>query len=163
MDGNDIFAVREVTARARAMALEGGGKPVLVEAMSYRAGHHSTSDDSFAYRDRKEVAGWQQRDNPIVRLRKWMEGEGMWDEGMEKEARVRIRKEVLKAFAEAEGKKKPPLRLLFTDVYEEMTEDGRKDMAELGRLLDKYPAEYDLSSYEGGRQGLSLDVGKNDI
>ena len=163
VDGNDIFAVREVTARARSMALEGGGKPVLVEAMSYRAGHHSTSDDSFAYRDRKEVAGWQKRDNPIVRLRKWMEREGMWDEDMEKEARAQIRKAVLKAFTEAEAKKKPPLRELFTDVYEEMTDDGKADMAELGRLLDKYPEEYDLSAYEGGRKGLDLDFGRKEM
>ncbi|RMY00211.1 hypothetical protein D0868_09128, partial [Hortaea werneckii] len=54
VDGNDILAVREATRQARSLALSEGGKPVLVEAMSYRVSHHSTSDDSFAYRAKVE-------------------------------------------------------------------------------------------------------------
>ncbi|KAK5176298.1 hypothetical protein LTR16_011184, partial [Cryomyces antarcticus] len=76
VDGNDIFAVREATTRAREMALQDGGRPVLIECMSYRVSHHSTSDDSFAYRAKVEVEDWKRRDNPITRLRKWMEGKG---------------------------------------------------------------------------------------
>lgn len=49
MDGNDLLAVYNATAAARKMALE-ENKPVLIEAMTYRLGHHSTSDDSTAYR-----------------------------------------------------------------------------------------------------------------
>jgi 2-oxoisovalerate dehydrogenase E1 component alpha subunit len=30
-------------------------QPVLIEAMTYRVGHHSTSDDSTVYRDEKEI------------------------------------------------------------------------------------------------------------
>lgn len=45
VDGGDALAVYNATAQARAYALEKGA-PVLVEAMSYRSGHHSTSDDS---------------------------------------------------------------------------------------------------------------------
>jgi 2-oxoisovalerate dehydrogenase E1 component alpha subunit len=45
MDGGDALAVFAATARARALALDRQA-PVLLEAMSYRAGHHSTSDDS---------------------------------------------------------------------------------------------------------------------
>lgn len=157
MDGNDIFAVREVVRRARSMALEEGGKPVLVECMSYRVSHHSTSDDSFAYRARVEVEDWKRRDNPITRLRKWMEREGWWDEEREREARSGIRREVLKAFAEAEREKKPAVRELFTDVYEDVTEDARAQVKELGRLVDEYPGEYDLSGHEGGRSGLELE------
>ncbi|KAI4124226.1 MAG: hypothetical protein LQ347_005817, partial [Umbilicaria vellea] len=110
VDGNDVFAVREVVRQARRMALEEGGRPVLVEAMSYRVSHHSTSDDSFAYRARVEVEDWKRRDNPITRLRKWMERKGIWDEGQEKEARSQIRRDVLKAFADAEKEKRPQLR-----------------------------------------------------
>ena len=154
VDGNDIFAVREVTKKAREMALQDGGKPVLIEAMSYRVSHHSTSDDSFAYRARVEVEDWKRRDNPITRLRKWMQAKGLWDEEKEREARSSVRREVLKAFAAAEKEKKPPLREMFTDVYEEVTEEGKAQMAELGRLLDTYPAEYDVDAFEGGREGL---------
>lgn len=137
------------------MALEDGGKPVLIEAMSYRVSHHSTSDDSFAYRAKVEVEDWKRRDNPITRLRKWMQHQGMWDEEKEKEARSQIRKDVLKAFAEAEKEKKGPLRDMFTDVYEDLTEESRGHMKELGRLLDDYPEEYDVNEFEGGRKGLS--------
>ncbi|KAL2113781.1 hypothetical protein VUR80DRAFT_2431 [Thermomyces stellatus] len=154
VDGNDIWAVREATKRAREMALQDGGKPVLIEALTYRVSHHSTSDDSFAYRARVEVEDWKRRDNPIIRLRKWMEHEGIWDEDKEKEARARLKKEVLKAFKEAEGEKKPAVRTMFEDVYEEVGPDLRKQMGELKDMFERYPEEYDLSEYEGGKGSL---------
>jgi 2-oxoisovalerate dehydrogenase E1 component alpha subunit len=66
VDGNDIMAVYAVTQAAREIALK-QQKPVLVEAMSYRVSHHSTSDDSFAYRAKVDVEEWKRRDNPITR------------------------------------------------------------------------------------------------
>ncbi|KAL8643950.1 MAG: hypothetical protein Q9210_007489 [Variospora velana] len=154
VDGNDIFAVRQATKQARAIALEGGGKPVLVEAMSYRVSHHSTSDDSFTYRAKVEVEDWKRRDNPITRLRKWMERKGLWDEGKEREARSGIRKEVLRAFAAAEKEKKPPLNSMFEDVYEEVTEEGKGQMRDLREMLERYPDEYDVGEFEGGKDSL---------
>lgn len=50
------MAVMEVTKQARNIAMT-NQKPVLIEAMSYRVSHHSTSDDSFAYRAKVEVEG----------------------------------------------------------------------------------------------------------
>lgn len=154
VDGNDIWAVREATLKAREIALTDGGKPVLIEAMSYRISHHSTSDDSFAYRARVEVEDWKRRDNPITRLRKYLEKRELWDEEKEKDARASIRKEVLKAFAEAEKEKKPPLRTIFEGVYEEMTPDGQRQMKELRSMLDTYPDEYDVTEFEGGKDTL---------
>ncbi|CAI4220010.1 unnamed protein product [Parascedosporium putredinis] len=154
VDGNDIWAVREATKRARELALEDGGKPVLIEALTYRVSHHSTSDDSFAYRARVEVEDWKRRDNPIIRLRKWMESQNIWSDEKEKEARERLRREVLQAFKEAEREKKPPVRAMFEDVYEELTPDLKKQMAELRSILDRYPDEYDLNDYEGGKNSL---------
>ncbi|KAL2126394.1 hypothetical protein VTI74DRAFT_1005 [Chaetomium olivicolor] len=154
VDGNDFWAVREVMKKAREMALQDGGKPVLIEAMTYRVSHHSTSDDSFAYRARVEVEDWKRRDNPIARLRKWMEAKGCWDENKEKEARETIRRDVLKAFSEAEKEKKPPIRTMFEDVYEELTPDLKKQMAELKSQIERYPNEYDLGEYEGGKDSL---------
>lgn len=48
VDGNDFFAVRNSTLAAREIACK--NHPVLIESMTYRVGHHSTSDDSSAYR-----------------------------------------------------------------------------------------------------------------
>ncbi|KUJ12251.1 dehydrogenase E1 component [Mollisia scopiformis] len=155
VDGNDIWAVREVTRRARELALKDGGRPVLIEAMSYRISHHSTSDDSFAYRARVEVEDWKRRDNPITRLRKYLEKKGVWDEEKENEARSRIRKDVLKAFAQAEKEKKPPIRSMFEDIYEEITPETRAQMKELKDIIDRYPQEYDVNEFEGGKDSLS--------
>lgn len=154
VDGNDVFAVHEAMKEARRLALSDGGRPVLIEAMSYRVSHHSTSDDSFAYRARIEVEDWKRRDNPIIRLRKWLENQGLWNEDKEKETRDEMRKAVLKEFGEAEREKKPPLREAFTDVYEEITEEQREQMSELKRILETYPDEYDLRPYKDGAKGL---------
>ena len=154
MDGNDIFAMREVTKEARRMALQDGGKPILIEAMSYRVSHHSTSDDSFAYRAKVEVEDWKRRDNPITRLRKWMENNKIWDEDKEKDARSQIRRDILKAFAAAEKEKKAPLREMFTDVYEELSEESQAQMEALRAILKQYPDEYEVDEYEHGYKGL---------
>ena len=156
VDGNDILAVREVTAHARKLALQDGGKPVLIEAMSYRVSHHSTSDDSFAYRAKVEVEDWKRRDNPITRLRKWLEAKGLWDADKEKEARTRLRKEVLDAFKTAEREKKPALSHMMSDVYAEKTEEQEEQMRALKKVVDTYPNEYDVSDYEGGADGLKI-------
>lgn len=154
VDGNDIFAVRRVTKEARRLALEDGGRPILIEMMAYRVGHHSTSDDSFAYRQKVEVEDWKRRDNPITRLRKWLESRGLWDEAKEKDLRSQTRKEVLKAFEKAEKEKLPPIKHAFDGVYERLTEEQRTHVEELKDILKRYPKEYDVDQYEGGVESL---------
>ena len=76
------------------------------------------------------------------------------DAGKEREARSEIRKDVLKAFAQAEKEKRAPLREMFEDVYDELSEDSKAERRELGRILDAYPHEYNVDEFEGGRGGL---------
>ena len=163
VDGNDIFAVYNATKEARRIALTPNtsvgsssetNRPVLIEAMSYRVSHHSTSDDSFAYRARIEVEDWKRRDNPIIRLRKCLENNGLWSEDHERETREQLRKAVLREFGNAEREKKPPIRCAFEDVYEDVTEEARAQMAELKRVLETYPEEYDVRAFEDGSKGL---------
>jgi 2-oxoisovalerate dehydrogenase E1 component alpha subunit len=154
VDGNDIFAVRAATKAARKLALSDGGRPVLIEMMAYRVGHHSTSDDSYAYRQKVEVEDWKRRDNPISRMRKWLEDRGIWDEEKERKIRSQLRKDVLSAFDRAEKKKKPKMKHAFSDVWEEITEEQRAHVAELKDILMRYPKEYDVSQYEGGISSL---------
>ena len=59
VDGNDVLAVHEVTAAAVARARDGGGATVI-EALTYRAGPHATSDDPSRYRT--ESDDWLARD-----------------------------------------------------------------------------------------------------
>lgn len=60
----------------------------------FRIGHHSTSDDSSAYRSIEEVNQWDSTDQPIGRLRKYMEQRSWWDDTQEKEWRDSTRKQV---------------------------------------------------------------------
>jgi 2-oxoisovalerate dehydrogenase E1 component alpha subunit len=154
VDGNDVFAMREVTAQARKLALSDPNRPILVEAMSYRVSHHSTSDDSFAYRARVEVEDWKRRDNPITRLRKYLENRGLWDEEKEKTLRSDLRQEVLQAYRKAEKEKKPGIAGLMTDVYETMTEEQVEQLVRLRRFVKEYPDEYDLSDFDGGMESV---------
>ncbi|KAI4042884.1 branched chain keto acid dehydrogenase E1 subunit alpha, partial [Homo sapiens] len=60
VDGNDVFAVYNATKEARRRAVA-ENQPFLIEAMTYRIGHHSTSDDSSAYRSVDEVNYWDKQ------------------------------------------------------------------------------------------------------
>jgi 2-oxoisovalerate dehydrogenase E1 component alpha subunit len=154
VDGTDIFAVYEATREARRRALEDGGKPILLEFMSYRVSHHSTSDDSSAYRNRADVEAWTSRYDPLSRLRVWLEKRGLWSEQLDKETKTGIRKAILKELTAAEKEKKPALSSVFDDVYAELTEEMETQRQELRRLMEKYPEEYDIHEHEYGLQGL---------
>lgn len=154
VDGTDIFAVYEATKEARRRALEGGGRPILLEFMSYRISHHSTSDDSFAYRKRADVEVWKHRDNPLTRLRKWLEKRGLWNEELENDTRKQIRNAILQEVKIAEQEKKPRLSSIFDDVYAELTEEAREQKEEMRRLMTEYPSEYDVDDHVGGLSGL---------
>ena len=54
IDGNDVLIVRQVVSEAVERARAGGG-PSVIEALSYRLGDHTTSDDATRYRSRDEV------------------------------------------------------------------------------------------------------------
>jgi 2-oxoisovalerate dehydrogenase E1 component alpha subunit len=74
VDGNDVMAVHEVTRAALDRARSGEG-PTLIEAVTYRMGAHTTSDDPTKYRDAGDDALWQSRD-PIDRLKKYLRLKG---------------------------------------------------------------------------------------
>ncbi|MFC6065037.1 pyruvate dehydrogenase (acetyl-transferring) E1 component subunit alpha [Streptomyces ochraceiscleroticus] len=78
VDGNDVLAVLAVTKAALDRARTGQG-PMLVEAYTYRMGAHTTSDDPTRYRGNDELLAWEAKD-PILRLRRYLEAEGMADE-----------------------------------------------------------------------------------
>jgi 2-oxoisovalerate dehydrogenase E1 component alpha subunit len=116
VDGNDVLAVLAAVRAARARTQE-QGRAVLVEAMSYRVGHHSTSDDSFAYRQRAEVEDRKRVDNPLARFRLFLESRGWWNAAEEEELKARLKAEVMRAFKHAEAAPKCELGELFADMY----------------------------------------------
>lgn len=141
VDGNDVWAVYNATKAAREIAVK-EKRPILIESMTYRIGHHSTSDDSTKYRDRKEVEERAQFDNPITRFRRYLEQKQWWDQEQDDAWRKHIKKSVLQSFADAEKKKKPSLDYMFTDVYDEMTPNLIRQKQELERLIKEYPEYY---------------------
>jgi pyruvate dehydrogenase E1 component alpha subunit len=65
VDGNDVNEVYRATAEAVERARSGDG-PSVIEAITYRMGPHSTSDDPGRYRTLEEERDWQARDPLLV-------------------------------------------------------------------------------------------------
>ena len=148
VDGNDVFAVYNATKEARRIAVE-ESRPVLIEAMTDRIGHHSTSDDSSAYRSVDEVRYWDQKDHPITRFAMYLMRErGIWDEDKEKEWKNSSRKQVMEAFSKAEKTLKPNWKEMFVDVYDEIPPYLKEQMDEMENHVESYKDEYPTKNYE---------------
>jgi len=78
IDGNDVLAVLAAVRAAATRARQGDG-PYLIEAMTYRMGPHTTSDDPTRYRSETDLERWNVKD-PIPRYREWLQGQGLIDE-----------------------------------------------------------------------------------
>jgi pyruvate dehydrogenase E1 component alpha subunit len=101
VDGNDLFAVYEATRRAVDRAREGGG-PTLVEAVTYRMGPHSTSDDPDRYRSRATTDEWRARD-PLERVRRYLAARERWSTAWQGELEAEAAAEIERAVAAAEA------------------------------------------------------------
>ena len=117
--------------------------------MTYRIGHHSTSDDSTAYRSVDEVKYWHQKDHPITRLRKYLEKKQWWTEEEENQWKNESKKKVMECFVKAESKQKPPIEELFNDVYDEWPQNLKEQYAELIDHLKNYKEHYPIKNFEG--------------
>lgn len=133
VDGNDFFAVYDIVAKARKLSLEGKG-PVLIEAMTYRMGAHSTSDDPSLYRSEEEVAFWKGR-CPMLRLRRYLESRGLWNEEKEKELIKNISEEISTAITTAKATERPPLKYIIEHVYFDVPHALKEQYEELKALF----------------------------
>jgi pyruvate dehydrogenase E1 component alpha subunit/2-oxoisovalerate dehydrogenase E1 component alpha subunit len=132
IDGNDVAAVYHTLAQALAQARRGGG-PTFIEAVTYRVGAHSTSDDPSRYRSDEEVAAWQAHD-PLERVRRFLFGQGLCDAEQERALERELTAEITKAVAAAEAHPQPDRASLFDDVYAELPWHLREQREELLRL-----------------------------
>jgi len=83
VDGSDVVAMRAAAEEAIAAARDGKG-PRLIEAVTYRLGDHTTSDDASRYRSAEEVqAHW--KEEPVTRLRSYLVGQKMWSKADEEQ------------------------------------------------------------------------------
>src|ERR1700682_5305610 len=79
IDGNDVLAVFAAVRAGAARARRGDG-PYLIEAMTYRMGAHTSSDDPSRYRQETEGEDWSKRD-PVTRYRGWLTEQRLLDDG----------------------------------------------------------------------------------
>jgi 2-oxoisovalerate dehydrogenase E1 component alpha subunit len=77
IDGNDVLASYAVSRVALDEARSGQG-PRAIEALTYRMGAHTTSDDPTKYRTSAQEQFWGARD-PIERMRAFLQGRGASD------------------------------------------------------------------------------------
>jgi 2-oxoisovalerate dehydrogenase E1 component alpha subunit len=131
VDGNDVLAVYRATKEAVDHARAGGG-PTFIEAVTYRMGAHSSSDDASRYRPASELEEWKRKD-PIPRFERYLAKKKLWTEALEGEVREWAAAEVARAIEEAEAAPPPPIETIFTDVYAETTPALREQLEELRR------------------------------
>lgn len=146
VDGNDVFAVYNVTKRAREFAVK-ENKPVLIEALTYRVGHHSTSDDSTAYRPKEEAEHWTKYDSPINKLRMYMESKGLWDDSKNAAWIAEAKKNVMSTFGAAEKRPKPDWSEMFKDVYQKMPKHLIEQMTEMQKHVEAHKDKYPVKEY----------------
>ena len=83
VDGSDVVAMRAAAEEAIAAARDDKG-PRFIEAVTYRLGDHTTSDDASRYRSAEEVqAHW--KEEPIARLRTYLVRQKMWSKADEEQ------------------------------------------------------------------------------
>ena len=132
IDGNDVLAVWAAVTEAARRARRGEG-PTFLEALTYRIGAHSTSDDPSRYRSQEEVETWMRRD-PLARLRRYVIGQGWLDEAADAALEQELNAEIARAIQEVEAYAPPARASLFDDVYAELPWHLREQRDELERL-----------------------------
>ena len=135
VDGNDPLACYAVTAEAAQRARAGRG-PTLIEAVTYRMGPHTTSDDPTRYRSQTEVEHWAALD-PILRYRNYLRHVGVWTERLDERVQAksaRMRTELRDAVVEA-----PDIAVTemfdttYADITPELVEQRQQLLTELAK------------------------------
>ncbi len=134
IDGNDVLASYAVT-RAQMDAARSGKGPSLIEALTYRMGAHTTSDDPTKYRSDDELHYWEAR-NPITRFETYLRSRGETDAFFADVAEEAedyasdIRRRTLELGT-------PPMDMIFDNVYS----DPHPLMNEQKAWLSNYEAQ----------------------
>jgi pyruvate dehydrogenase E1 component alpha subunit len=115
VDGNDVFAVRQVVAEALVAARRGGG-PSLIEALTYRLSDHTTADDASRYRPAQEVKdAWLLE--PMIRLREFLGKAGLWNPAAEARLLEECAIQVDAAVSEYVARSRPSTDAMFDHLF----------------------------------------------
>ena len=151
VDGNDLFAVYNSVKIARKMIIEEKA-PVLIEAISYRGGDHSTSDFAKLYRNDAEMekinALLKKLNDPIRRLKNYLEDKKWLETDFVQNIREQLVKEIRDELKIATAELYPPIDEMFNDVYHEMPQHLLEQREEMYKHLDKYGEHYNLNEFK---------------
>jgi 2-oxoisovalerate dehydrogenase E1 component alpha subunit len=146
VDGNDVLASYAVTAKHLDDARAGGG-PQYIEALTYRIGAHTSSDDPTKYRPAGELETWVARD-PIVRFAAYLRGQGVDEDfftALEREAEdftADVRRRTL-------ALEPPAAATMFAHAYT----DPHPLVTEQAEWLERYEASFDATGATGPTEG----------
>lgn len=116
VDGMDALAVYAVSKQARDYSVSGNG-PVLIETLCYRYGPHTTAGDvPHRYREESEEDIWWKKD-PLIRMRKFLENKGLWDDEKEEAYKKVANQEVDDAMKEVESQPQQTVTELMKNEY----------------------------------------------
>lgn len=133
IDGNDVIAIRERTEVALKNARE-NNVPTLLEIISYRQSDHTTADDASRY-ETKGVRESHWKKEPIGRLRRYLENNGLWDNQKEEQLQTECTAEIEKVVAEYSAIEAAPLESMFDYLYETLPaiyNEQREQLVNLG-------------------------------
>jgi pyruvate dehydrogenase E1 component alpha subunit len=124
-----VVAVRAAAEEAIAAARDGKG-PRLIEAVAYRLGDHTTSDDASRYRSAEEVqAHWKQE--PVTRLRAYLVGQKMWSKADEEQLAAECHERVEAATERYLAMAPRPPETMFDHLYADLPEPYARQRREL--------------------------------
>ena len=135
IDGNDPLISYAVTKHNMDRARSGHG-PQFIEALTYRMGAHTTSDDPTKYRDEEELQFWAERD-PIGRFRVFLGNRGHSEEFFD-EVDEQARDEVSDFRREVIALPSPPSRHIFEHVYSSPHKNLEEQAAWLAEFEDSF-------------------------
>lgn len=153
VDGNDILAVYKVAKQAVDGARQGDG-PALIEAVTFRQGPHTTSDDPTRYRTPEEAGQWLTKD-PLVRFKKYLTEKLLWDDEQEEALRADAAQRIEQAVVEAENTPKSKLSEAFDLVYTNMPPSVREQQQWVTQLENGLAAPDESPIKSGQRQVAS--------
>ncbi|MCL4130602.1 UNVERIFIED_CONTAM: hypothetical protein GTU68_022961 [Idotea baltica] len=128
VDGRDPLAVRAAVTEARLRAVGGQG-PTLIEAVTYRLGHHTTADDPTKYREADEVEA-QRNLEPVGRFSAELTRRGLWSEQQHAEAVTKAEERFDLAWDRAQATPLAPDGF-FDNVYATLTPRMERQRAEM--------------------------------
>ncbi|WP_070119390.1 pyruvate dehydrogenase (acetyl-transferring) E1 component subunit alpha [Bacillus marinisedimentorum] len=120
VDGNDVFAVNAVTEEALERARK-TGEPTLIEAVTWRYGAHTTTDDPTKYRNQAESEERRGAADPLLRIERLMKNNGWWDDEWAANVQDEIAAEIELAISEVEAVPEADPALMFDHVFNRMT------------------------------------------